>query len=205
MNANNVIEITIDVFPTIIWLNPWPHCLFFWQLTKFTISFMCANCIFLPEYFLFHFTHLMSHFIVLQYYLNVCRPLLPQYGLSCSAHTAACRAIQNGTKNPEQEQVSDCVDFLRFSVNTEHEFRPLLYVWCGCVCVLHVCFVASMSSSPWSSMHDCTFTIPIISITENELSIFIQFSFKTCLANMFAGPIQFLPLFFFFFFRYHIS
>lgn len=42
----------------------------------------------------------------LQYYLNVCRPLIPQYGLSCNANSAACRAILNGTKNPEQEQVS---------------------------------------------------------------------------------------------------
>lgn len=52
----------------------------------------------------------------LQYYLNVCRPLLPQYGLSCNANSAACRAILNGTKNPEQEQVSaDLNNFCRLN------------------------------------------------------------------------------------------
>lgn len=52
----------------------------------------------------------------LQYYLNVCRPLVSQYGLSCSAESAACRGILNGTKNPEQEQVIEMV-FFPFQLN----------------------------------------------------------------------------------------
>lgn len=57
------------------------------------------------------------HFFLLQYYINVCRPLVVQYGLSCKGNSAACRGIVNGTKNPEQEQVIrtyNCFFFLSF-------------------------------------------------------------------------------------------
>ncbi|KAJ6638492.1 Cation-independent mannose-6-phosphate receptor, partial [Pseudolycoriella hygida] len=36
------------------------------------------------------------------HYINVCRPLVPQYGLSCPGGTSACRAI-NGTRTPVSE------------------------------------------------------------------------------------------------------
>lgn len=38
----------------------------------------------------------------IEYYINVCRPLVPQYGLSCPGGSAACRAIR-GNSTPEQE------------------------------------------------------------------------------------------------------
>ncbi|XP_037918869.1 cation-independent mannose-6-phosphate receptor [Hermetia illucens] len=39
-----------------------------------------------------------------KYYLNVCRPLVSQYGLSCPGGSAACKAIVKGSGTPEQEQ-----------------------------------------------------------------------------------------------------
>lgn len=81
----------------------------------------CINCfpMRLFDYFVSFYTKpfIQLYFVYfiycLQYYLNVCRPLLPQYGLSCNANSAACRAILNGTKNPEQEQVSNVfADFI---------------------------------------------------------------------------------------------
>lgn len=38
-----------------------------------------------------------------KFFLNVCRPLVPQYGLSCPAGSAACKTVM-GTSTPEQEQ-----------------------------------------------------------------------------------------------------
>lgn len=39
------------------------------------------------------------------YFLNVCKPLVTQYGLSCPAGSAACRAKPT-TTTPYKEQVS---------------------------------------------------------------------------------------------------
>lgn len=85
------------------------------------IFFFCvihyAICVFFIH-FLYIFVCVLKQSIVslhLQYYLNVCRPLVPQYGLSCNANSAACRAILNGTKNPEQEQVNAFESIIRCS------------------------------------------------------------------------------------------
>ncbi|XP_031627910.1 cation-independent mannose-6-phosphate receptor isoform X2 [Contarinia nasturtii] len=68
------------------------------------------------------------------YYLNVCKPLVPQYGLSCNANSAACRAITNGTKNPEQEQSLGYPRASLTFVRTEHGSRPQLKYFDGNVC-----------------------------------------------------------------------
>lgn len=39
--------------------------------------------------------------------MNICRPLVPKYGLGCPGGTAACLAtIDEHTGKPEQEQVN---------------------------------------------------------------------------------------------------
>lgn len=41
-------------------------------------------------------------------FMNICRPLVPKYGLGCPGGTAACLAnIDGQTGKPEQEQVSE--------------------------------------------------------------------------------------------------
>lgn len=78
---------------------------------KINPFFFLQNVVFFYSSHAVRYIHLYDIFVVdfffLQYYLNVCRPLMPQYGLSCNANSAACRAIMNGTKNPEQEQVCE--------------------------------------------------------------------------------------------------
>lgn len=44
----------------------------------------------------------MTPIFVSQHYINVCRPLVPQYGLSCPGGTSACRA-KNSTTTPTSE------------------------------------------------------------------------------------------------------
>lgn len=48
----------------------------------------------------------------LQYYLNVCKPLVTQYGLSCPGGSAACRA-ENTSTTPYKEQVKDFINYFR--------------------------------------------------------------------------------------------
>lgn len=80
--------------------------------------------------FLYRFTvHILFNFIDLQYYLNVCRSLVTQYGLSCSGNTAACRAI-NGSITPENEQVKLFYCFLLYEF-IEHVNLALEFGLCG--------------------------------------------------------------------------
>lgn len=58
---------------------------------------------------------------------------MPQYGLSCNANSAACRAILNGTKNPEQEQVNAFESIIRcqfcvFFLFSLHRFISSMFV-----------------------------------------------------------------------------
>lgn len=38
-----------------------------------------------------------------QYYINVCRPLVPQYHLGCNGNTAACRAVNSSNELNEEK------------------------------------------------------------------------------------------------------
>lgn len=52
---------------------------------------------------------LMSTSVWLQYYLNVCRSLVPQYHLGCRGNTAICRAVNitNELRNETVRQMHD--------------------------------------------------------------------------------------------------
>lgn len=67
----------------------------------------------------FYSSLFLFSFFCWQYYINVCRPLVPQYGLSCAGNSAACRAI-NGTITPEKEQVKS---LFMFYFKLVHLFR----------------------------------------------------------------------------------
>lgn len=50
-----------------------------------------------------------------QYYLNVCKPLVPQYGLSCAGGSAGCRAINDTL--PEHELVRNKFQIASFALS----------------------------------------------------------------------------------------
>lgn len=119
----------------------------------------------------------------LQYYLNVCRPLVPQYGLSCNANSAACRAILNGTKNPEQEQVNAFESIIRCQFSVLLFFSSLPFYFFD-VCQWNIFFFLSLLNVHTNSMslfHSFQFSMGFIHC---KLSIFLSISLKKrALAN----------------------
>uniref|UniRef100_A0A7G3ADR9 Putative cation-independent mannose-6-phosphate receptor n=1 Tax=Lutzomyia longipalpis TaxID=7200 RepID=A0A7G3ADR9_LUTLO len=68
-----------------------------------------------------------------QYYINVCRPLVPQYGLSCPGGSAICQAtIENG--KPESEKSLGYPDVSLTMVNTAAGSRAQLKYLRGSDC-----------------------------------------------------------------------
>lgn len=130
------------------------------------------SCVCVCLYLVCLFVCLLKQSIVslhLQYYLNVCRPLVPQYGLSCNANSAACRAILNGTKNPEQEQVNAFESIIRCQFCAFCYFLSAV-PFLRCLSMIFFPFCLCSMSTPTQSL--IPFSIRFI---QCELSIFFQF------------------------------
>ena len=65
--------------------------------------------VFLSSFVIFSILFQFQLFSFLQIFLNVCRPLVPKYGLGCPGGTAVCMGkIDSNTGKPEEEQVRIC-------------------------------------------------------------------------------------------------
>lgn len=57
-------------------------------------------------------SHSYPLFILLQFFLNVCRPLVPKYQLGCAGGSAACMAKVTADGAPEEERVSTTKEYI---------------------------------------------------------------------------------------------